>query len=269
MRSRSERFGFGRNWKNYLETINPERIEEAEKSLKEWLDVDNLTGRTFLDIGSGSGLFSLAAKRMGATVRSFDYDADSVDCTRMLKEQFYPEDASWTVEWGDVLDNDYLSKYDNADVVYSWGVLHHTGDMYRALANAGDLVRMDGRLYIAIYNDQGSVSKMWLGVKKLYNKLPTFMRIFVIIPYMIFLWVPRFLMDLFRLQPFEQWRSYKKTRGMSPVHDAIDWCGGYPFEVAKPEEILDFYTNRGFELMKLSTCGGHKGCNQFLFKKSR
>lgn len=52
---------------------------------------------------------------------------------------------------------------------------------------------------------------------------------------------------------------------MSHWHDWIDWVGGYPFEVAKPELIFDFYRDRGFTLHNMTTCGGGGGCNEFVF----
>ncbi len=266
--SDNSRFGFGKNWKNYLNTVNDERIDEAKKSLSEWIGLEDLSGMSFLDIGSGSGLFSLAAREMGASVHSFDYDWDSVECTQKLKKRFYSDDTTWEVEKGDILDSNYLAGLESADIVYSWGVLHHTGNMYQALENAGKLVKDNGHLFIAIYNDQGGMSKLWLAEKKAYNSLPRFLRFFILVPYMIALWLPRFITDLVKLKPFEQWKVYKRLRGMSPIYDAIDWCGGYPFEVAKPEEILAFFKTRGFDLEKMSTCGGHKGCNQYLFWKN-
>lgn len=134
----------------------------------EWLNVDNLKGKSFLDIGSGSGLFSLAARNMGAKVFSFDYDENSVACTKYLKDKFYHDDDKWCIEQGDILDKEYLSKFSKYDIVYSWGVLHHTGNMYQALKNADNLVADHGTLFISIYNDQGRATKMWRKVKKTY-----------------------------------------------------------------------------------------------------
>ena len=143
------RFGFGKNWSNFLKTLDESRIEEAVDSLKKYLKVDSLVGKTFLDVGSGSGLFSLAAHRLGAQVKSFDYDEDSVTCTRYLRDT-YAQGSSWEVEQGAILDAEYLKKYGQVDVVYSWGVLHHTGNMYEAFENVQTLVKDGGSLFTSI-----------------------------------------------------------------------------------------------------------------------
>ncbi|MCM1088118.1 MAG: class I SAM-dependent methyltransferase [Muribaculaceae bacterium] len=205
-----ERFEFGKNWEEFLSNLTEERIKEAERSLSEWLGVKSLQGKSFLDIGSGSGLFSLAARNMGAVVFSFDYDKNSVGCTRYLKEKYYPNDAHWTVERGDILNQNYLSKLDEYDIVYSWGVLHHTGNLYQALENASNLVADDGILFISIYNDQGRNSKLWHMVKKTYNRSPKFLKGFVLVPCFIRLWGPTTVKDILKGRPFHTWRAYVK-----------------------------------------------------------
>jgi len=59
-------------------------------------------------------------------------------------------------------------------------------------------------------------------------------------------------------------RWYKRSRGMSKLWDIVDLLGGYPFEVARPEAVFDFFRSRGFQLEKLLTDGGY-GCNQSVF----
>jgi len=145
------RFGFGTNWARYLRLVNDERIAAAELSLKEMLSLDSLEGRRFLDVGSGSGLFSLAARNLGASVYSFDYDTESVACTQTLKERYWPRDANWKIERGDALDESYLNQLGRFDVVYSWGVLHHTGDMWQALGNVAPLVGRGGACSFSRY----------------------------------------------------------------------------------------------------------------------
>jgi len=261
-----DRFAFGKNWSRFLKVLDDNRIEEAEKSLKTMLQLDSLKGKTFLDAGSGSGLFSLAARRLGAKVTSFDYDPHSVACTEELKRRYFQDDSQWTVEEGSVLDKNYLAGLGRFDVVYSWGVLHHTGSMWQALENMVPLAAKSGRLFIAIYNDQGRTSKLWKVVKRLYNRFPWGLKPFVLWPAFIRLWCPTFIKDFINLRPFSTWRQYRSMRGMSPWRDVVDWVGGYPFEVAKPEEIFQFYKEKGFHLEKLVTCGGGLGCNEFVFK---
>src|SRR5499433_2543356 len=131
--ARGERFEFGKNWIRFLEGVRDEQIFTAESSLKRMLEIDSLAGLSFLDIGSGSGLFSLAARRLGARVFSFDYDPASVACTAELRRRYFPGDRDWKVEQGSALDRDYMTSLGEFDVVYSWGVLHHTGSMWKAL----------------------------------------------------------------------------------------------------------------------------------------
>ncbi|MDH4099928.1 MAG: class I SAM-dependent methyltransferase [Nitrospirota bacterium] len=260
-----QRFSFGINWQRFLSCLDDKRIANAEQSLKQMLEITDLNGRTFIDVGSGSGLFSLAAKRLGARVYSFDYDPESVACTAELKNRYFPGDTQWEIQQGSALDRDYLQSLGCFDFVYSWGVLHHTGSMWQALENVVPLVAPQGKLFIAIYNDQGRSSRRWLEVKRAYNRLPDSLKFLVLWPAFARIWAPPFLKDMLRGKPGETWRCYAKTsRGMSPWRDVVDWVGGYPFEVATPEEIVDFYQKHGFVLKKLTTCKGY-GCNEFVF----
>jgi len=262
-----KRFAFGENWARFLTQLDDARVREAERSLQQLLGISDLANKRFADIGSGSGLFSLAARRLGADVVSIDYDPDSVACTTELKKRYFPDDPRWTVERGSALDNSYLQSLGRFDVVYSWGVLHHTGAMWDALANVASLVSPDGLLCVSIYNDQGRGSVRWLKVKQLYNRLPSGLRFVVLLPAALRLWGPTFVRDALRGNPRATWSRYYRDRGMSPWRDVVDWVGGYPFEVATPEEVFDFYRARGFDLIGMSTCGGGLGCNEFLFRR--
>lgn len=266
--SRSERFRFGANWENFLSLLNDARIQEAKASLQHMLKTESLNGKTFLDVGSGSGLFSLAARMLGAKVHSFDFDPQSVACTSKLKERFFADDNNWHIESGSILDRDYLMHLGRFDIVYSWGVLHHTGRMWEALENVVSLVNPGGQLFIAIYNKQPFLSRYWALVKKTYNRSPSPVRYALNAGYFVFFASALFVGDVFRRRnPFLRY-SGVRHRGMHVYHDVVDWIGGWPFEVAFPDEIFRFYSQRDFTLSAMTTCGGKHGCNQFVFKRN-
>src|SRR5436190_13410341 len=165
-------FDFGANWARFLNTVDDTRIESAVNSLKAFLRVDDLRGQRFLDAGCGSGLFSLAARRLGAEVTSFDFNPRSVRCTEELRRRFAQGDSLWSVTTGSLLDPGFMDQLGQYDVVYSWGVVHHTGRMWDAVDHLCRRVADDGRFWLAIYNDQGTTSRNWTRIKAGYNRVP-------------------------------------------------------------------------------------------------
>ena len=267
-----KRFEFGRNWSRFLAILDDHRIALAEQSLRSMLKIERLEGKTVLDIGSGSGLFSLAARRLGARVHSFDYDPQSVACTREIKRRYGAGDGAWTIERGSVLDRSYLDKLGTFDIVYSWGVLHHTGRMWEAMDNVKPLVKMGGLLFIAIYNDQGEITDGWAAIKRRYNALPGPLAALFALG-IIAREEGRSLRGYLRggnIKPWVQsWTGYARqsTRGMSKWHDWIDWIGGYPYERASIEAIVDVFAKDGFRLANLVDRSNGTGCNEFVFRR--
>ncbi len=265
-------FSFGRNWSAFLDRcLTPERLARARADTAEFLAVESLEGRSFLDIGCGSGLFSSAAYELGASrIVSFDVDPFSVKCCELLRERA-GSPPNWTVLEGSVLDCAFMQKIAPADIVYSWGVLHHTGDMWTAIRNAARLVNPGGEFLIAIYNrleydflKSWRGSHGWLKLKRVYNNGSALRK--------------RLMEAWFAAKDLAAWtvslqnpvrriRNYQSKRGMSWWYDIVDWLGGYPYEFASPGEVFMFCRNDvGFELHRLqSTCS--LGCNQFLFHR--
>lgn len=259
-------FSFGKNWQGFLRSLNTERIENAKKSLSDFLDgTESIAGKTFVDIGCGSGLFSLAANRLGAQrIVSIDIDDFSLSCVKHLhKKEGSPK--NWEIISGSALDEKFLENLGIFDIVYSWGVLHHTGDMYRALENVIALTHPKSKLYIALYNDNQRIlegsSKFWVKAKRLYNRSSSLeKRLFEVI-YTVY-----YVIGLAAnfVNPISYIRNYQSLRGMNFMTDIKDWLGGYPYEYATTEEIVEFFAKKGFDCEK-TVPARSIGCNEFLF----
>ena len=245
------RFEFGRNWMRFLESVDEEKVERAKRSLLRYLPEKEWKGKVFVDVGSGSGLFSLSAVLLGVRkVFSFDVDEDSVRATEMMKEKFSylwkkvnPE-VEWEVFRGDILSSELVEKLRRkGEIVYAWGVLHHTGDMWQAIRNTCEIVKDKGYLILAIYN-RAPFSPLWKFVKAFYNSLPSIGKLIFIITTLGMRAVE--LNHFIRLL-----RKYKnEKRGMNFLTDHIDWIGGYPYEYACADEVVKFVEGFGFELVK-------------------
>jgi 2-polyprenyl-6-hydroxyphenyl methylase/3-demethylubiquinone-9 3-methyltransferase len=261
------RFAFGENWRRFLSVITDERIEEATKSLRDFLGCETLAGKTFLDIGSGSGLFSLAARRLGATVISFDYDPQSVACTQELKRRYFPEDGTWRIEQGSVLDRRYVESLGQFEVCYSWGVLHHTNNLWQALHNAHLAVKPGGLLYIAIYRDEGIVSACWKVVKRAYCSGPMGKAVLTALFYPAF-FCGGLAIDLVKFRnPVRRYREHIRLRGCRSSTTGLTGSAGIRMRWRPADRLVAFFENLGYRLLKLQAPGHGFGNNQFVFQK--
>lgn len=256
-------FSFGKNWQDFLRFLDQDRIEITKKGLADFLGgPDAVRGKTFVDVGCGSGLFSLAAHLLGAArVVSVDVDRNSVRCAEMLRER-QGSPTNWEIKTGSALDAGFMASLGKFDIVYSWGVLHHTGDMYRAIGNACGLVKDDGVFFLAIYNRFVS-SRAWWHIKRIYNATPKPLKGF---------WVGLHYAYAAGLSAMRgRWigteiKNYRSNRGMTFHNDVIDWLGGFPYEYATTGEIAEFSKKHSLAPVKIRDAAG-PACWEMLLKK--
>jgi len=260
-------FKFGENWRSYSRLIDEPRLAQATEDLRRLVGGD-LAGRSFLDIGCGSGLHSAAALRLGArALTAVDLDPDSVATTREVLGRL-AAGRDWTVERRSVfeLPAEWAGRF---DVTYSWGVLHHTGAMWKAIDAAARTVAPGGRFVVALYR-KTLLCGAWRLEKQWYAKASPeaqarARRVYV-----------GLFHALGRLRGIDTQayvRDYASSRGMDYMHDVHDWMGGFPYESVTPKEITAFLVARGFRRERMFVHGGPirrtglfgSGCDEFTF----
>jgi len=263
----SEHFKFGENWQSFARHVGAAQIAEAERGLAKLASEQDLAGKTFLDIGCGSGLSMLAALRLGAaTVHGMDIDPASVATAQALLAEHAPG-QNWSVEVRSVFDLDpATARY---DIVHSWGVLHHTGAMWKAVDCAAAMVAPSGALVIALYH-RTPFCGMWRIEKRIYSRASALAQKAMRVIYKA-AYLARFLAR--GQNPRRFIADYRGRRGMSWHHDVHDWLGGYPYESTRPDEVTRYLRTRGFEVERVfenaaGTIGLFgTGCDEFVARR--
>jgi SAM-dependent methyltransferase len=267
LRSVDSHFAFGENWLDYAAGVDEEAKQEAEKGLLKLFPRGALVGARFLDIGCGSGLHSLAALRLGvAGLTAIDIDANSVKATlAMISSE--PGGPASDVRAMSIFDAD-PEEFGTFDIVYSWGVLHHTGAMWEAVERAARFVRPGGLFGLALYEKCPSCA-FWKAEKRLYSRSPAAVQ-----KAMRGLYKAAFYARLVakRTSPASYLGSYK-SRGMSFHHDVHDWMGGYPYESASVDEVRSRMGDLGFEIVRLYPANPRlglfgTGCAEFTLRRT-
>lgn len=262
------RFDFGRNWAEFSQgALTPDLVAQARADFTELFNGVEVEGKTFLDIGFGQGLSLLSAAASGARVVGCDIDPLCAQVlrrnARLFPEIFAADDIPLIV--GSILDpetDEKLRSLANCgfDIVHAWGVLHHTGDMRRAIRLAAAHVSPRGHLVVAIYNRHWS-SPAWRRIKSLYCRLPQSARKPMVRVFYPMIWIAKLAVT--RQIPT------RKKRGMDFYYDVVDWVGGYPYEYASAEEVQSIMRDSGFECVRHRAPQVLTGCNEFLFRKAQ
>jgi len=263
-------FAFGENWASYAEKIKEEEIDEAVKGLAR-LCGGRLDGQRFLDIGCGSGLHSLAALRLGAVeVVCVDIDPASVATAKSVLSR-HSAGAAFRVEHASVFDME-PARWGQFDTVYSWGVLHHTGDMYRALRAAAGLVKPGGTFVVALYRKTW-MCWFWRLEKRWYARASKRAQD---VATSVYLWLMARRLGR-RYQAYVN--TYRSWRGMNFHNDVHDWLGGYPYESITADEAQRFMAGIGFKGARVfaskrgffgRSCGVFgSGCDEYTYVRSR
>ncbi|MCA9395805.1 MAG: class I SAM-dependent methyltransferase [Candidatus Omnitrophica bacterium] len=258
-----KKFEFGINWKDFSDSsLSEEKYKEAKSSLKKLFQDIPFQGKRFLDVGCGSGIFSLSAIDLGAAeVVGIDCDQSSViassENSKKIMNSGEEESQRLSFFKKDILNESDIQSLGRFDLVYAWGSLHHTGDMYKALENCAKLVSPGGYLAVAIYN-RHFTSPVWRIIKRTYVSSPKWLQ-------KIWIWI---FYPLIYCAKFCVTRSnpHDMKRGMNFYHDVVDWVGGYPYQYASAAEIIEFMRVKGFESVSLNSAGVPTGCNEFLFR---
>jgi len=250
-------FDFGANWLAFSAELRPEQLDAARASLLRHLPAERWAGLSVVDVGSGSGLFAVAMASLGARVLAVDVNPKSVEATRLNAARFLGSDADRVeARVASILDDAFVRE--NAarfDVVYSWGVLHHTGAMDRAVANALSLMKPDGFAVIALYNRHWT-SPIWRVIKRVYCALPG-----PLATAYAACFVPVVAAAKFAVSGKNPWM---KERGMSFWRDVVDWIGGYPYEYVGADEFVRRVAAAGFACRVAVPADTPIGCNEFV-----
>jgi len=258
-----KKFSFGKNWQNFNKNITNKNINNSIKYFKNFTKFVNLKNKTFIDVGCGSGINSLLAIKLNAKkVLSIDIDENSVSACKLLRKKYKISNKNWIIKQVSILDTSKIKKLGKFDFIYSWGVLHHTGDMNKAFDNLFLLAKKKSYIYVSIYNKY-LTSNTWKIIKYFYASSNNFIKKIMEKIYITIYYIG---LNLNKYSIKEYKKSFVLKRGMSFRHDIIDWLGGYPYEYLSFEDLSAIFFKKGYSILSFKKSNG-VGCNEIFVKR--
>lgn len=240
------------HWTDY-----PLELKGVLKHLEE-LFPEGVKGKRVLDGGSGSGMVSVAFALMGA-------DVTGVDITPKCVENGYKRAEHYGVKCKFI--NESLVTLDlsneHFDIIYSWGVLHHTEDARQSFFSLARHLREGGEIIVAVYL-KTKISWFWNFARIFYQNAPTVFKTIFLNIGSVFLNI----VDLFRKIIFNKERYM--MRGTNNKEILNDWFGVPHRTFHSYNEVFKWFDENGLDCKLINPATGRfKSTSNFVVRGSK
>jgi ubiquinone/menaquinone biosynthesis C-methylase UbiE len=240
----------------FYDVVWTEYIPEYEASENHWkmfYTPDEVKGKSVLDAGCGTGIFSIIFANNGAArVKGIDISEGSLETGRSLKEKFGLENIEFVKE--DMLRLPF--KDEEFDIVWAWGTVHHTTDPLAAITELMRVLKRGGSLFLAVYK-RTRLTFIHEIIRRTLVRTPRRMWTFL-----------SKVMAFFLAPVVFFFKKREKSRKGEKLEELIlDWYFVPIRHYYRPKEIQTFLEDRGFVIEKhLAASGRFDSSSNFIFK---